>query len=51
MKEDYEALLSKIAFFKEHPKVNEKVLDYAVTIAILSSKDKLAHDIPSPLEV
>ena len=49
--EEYESLLSKIAFFKEHPKVNDKVLDHAVTIAILSSKDKLAHEIPSPLEV
>ena len=48
---DYDSLLSKIAFFKEHPKVNDKVLDYAATIAIISSKDKLSHDIPSPLEV
>ena len=49
--EDYETMLSKIAFFKEHPKVNDKVLDYAVTIAIIASKGNLAHEIPSPLEV
>lgn len=49
--EDYETMLSKIAFFKEHPKINDKILDYAVTIAIIASKGNLAHEIPSPLEV
>ena len=49
--EDYETMLSKIAFFKEHPKINHKILDYAVTIAIIASKGNLAHEIPSPLEV
>ena len=46
----YSDLLAKIAFFKEHPKVNEKLLDYSVTMTILS-KPTFAHEIPSPLEV
>ena len=47
----YENLLSKIAFFKDHPDINEKLLDYALTMKILSSKKKIAHEIPSPIEV
>ena len=35
MNEDYESLLSKIAFFKEHPKVNDKVLEYAQVIGFI----------------
>ena len=47
----YENLLSKIAFFKAHPDINEKLLDYAVTMTIISSKKEIAHEIPNPIEI
>ena len=47
----YENLLSKIAFFRDHPDINEKLLDYAVTMTIISSKKKIAHEIPNPIDV
>ena len=46
----YSDLVAKIAFFKEHPKVNARLLDYAVTMTIIS-KSNFAHEIPSPLDV
>ena len=47
----YENLVSKIAFFKDHPDINEKLLDYAVTMKIISSKKEIAHEIPNPIDV
>ena len=43
-------LFAKLAFFKEHPKINEQVLDYAVTITIITRND-FSSDIPNPVEV
>ena len=40
-----------VAFFKDHPSVNEQLLDYAVTAAIFADKKNLAKAIPSPVEV
>lgn len=40
-----------VAFFKDHPSVNEQLLDYAVTAAIVADKKNLAKAIPSPVEV
>ena len=46
----YEDLLAKIAFFSEHPGINEQVLEYAVVAAILHRDDVSTH-LPNPLEV
>ena len=40
-----------VAFLKDHPSVNEQLLDYAVTAAIFNDKKNLAKAIPSPVEV
>ena len=48
--EKRKSLFAKLTFFKEHPKINEQILDYAVTITILTRKD-FSSDIPNPLEV
>ena len=47
----FSSILALIAFFKDHPSVNEQILDYAVTTAIFANSKKMAKDIPSPLEV
>ena len=46
----YEDLLAKIAFFSEHPGINEQILEYAVVAAILHRDDVSTH-LPHPLEV
>ena len=43
-------VVSKVAFFKDHPDVNEHLLEYSVTIATLARKD-CAPYIPNPIEV
>ena len=46
----YDDLLAKIAFFAEHPGINEQVLEYGVVAAILHRDDISTH-LPNPLEV
>ena len=46
----YGNLVAVIVFLKEHPLVNEKVLEYAATATIINRAD-VATDIISPLEV
>ena len=46
----YGDLVAVIVFLKEHPLVNEKVLEYAATATIINRAD-VATDIISPLEV
>ena len=48
---DFGNLLAKVAFLKEHPDINEVLLDYATTTTIMADKNNLAKDIPSPAEV
>ena len=48
--EKYGDLLAVIAFLKEHPSVNEKLLEYAVTATIII-RDDVATEIISPMEV
>ena len=42
-------LFNKMCFFKAHPLVNEQLLDYASSIAILSRRD-FSNDIINPIE-
>ena len=46
----YSDLVAIIVFLKEHPLVNEKLLEYAVTATIINRAD-VSTDIISPLEV
>ena len=46
----YSDLVAVIGFLKEHPLVNEKLLEYAVTATIINRPD-LSTDLISPLEV
>ena len=46
----YSDLVAVIVFLNEHPLVNEKLLEYAVTAAIINRAD-VATDIIRPLEV
>ena len=46
----YSDLVAVIVFLKEHPLVNEKLLEYAVTATIINRPD-LSTDLISPLEV
>ena len=46
----YSDLVAVIVFLKEHPLVNEKLLEYAVTATIINRAD-VSTDLISPLEV
>ena len=46
----YNDLLATIMFLKHHPRVNEQLLDYAVTKTLIKRKDT-SLDVPNPIEV
>ena len=46
----YEDLVARMEFFREHPRVNEEILDYAFVEAQMRRKD-LALEPPNPIEV
>merc|ERR1712142_427 len=50
IEEDCKDILSKVAFFKGHPEVNEHLLQYSAVLTTLVRKD-CTSDIPNPIEV
>ena len=47
---NYENFVAILAFLKEHPRVNEQVLQYAFVTAMLQ-RDDISHSVPNPIEV